>query len=129
MVEETLAFDIGLFPMFHTQDGLARGNLKAMIYMSAGAAALCEDYGENRTLITDGVNGALASSMEQWLQKMEWLATDSAARQAMAARGLQTIREQFSAEVVFRQLQDAFTQLAGATTNRDRPDRGRPITR
>lgn len=117
MVEETLAFDIGLFPMFHTQDGLARGNLKAMIYMSAGAAALCEDYGENRTLITDGVNGALASSMEQWLQKMEWLATDSAARQTMAARGLQTIREQFSAEVVFRQLQDTFTQLAGATTN------------
>ena len=54
--------------------------------------------------------------MEQWLQKMEWLATDSAARQAMAARGLQTIRERFSAEVVFRQLQDAFTQLAGATT-------------
>ena len=117
MVEEALAFDIGLFPMFHTQDGLARGNLKAMIYMSAGAAALCEDYGENRTLITDGVNGALASSMEQWLQKMEWLATDSAARQTMAARGLQTIREQFSAEVVFGQLQDAFTQLAGATTN------------
>jgi hypothetical protein len=114
MVQEALAFDIGLFPMFHTRDGLARGNLKAMIYMSAEAAALCEDYGENRTLINDGVNGALAGSVEQWLQKMEWLATDRAARQAIAARGLQTIREQFAAEVVFGHLQNAFNTLAAA---------------
>jgi glycosyltransferase involved in cell wall biosynthesis len=115
MIEEALAFDIGLFPMFHTGDGLARGNLKAMIYMSAEAAVLCEDYGENRTLVTDGVNGALAGTMEQWLQKMEWLATDRPARAAIAARGLQTIRERFAPEVVFEELQRAFTRLADAS--------------
>ncbi len=121
MIEEALAFDIGLFPMFHTGDGLARGNLKAMIYMSAGAAALCEDYGENRTLITDGVNGSLAGSMEQWLQKMEWLATDRAARTALAARGLQTIRERFAPEVVFEELQRAFTRLLDASCSPGQP--------
>ena len=120
MIEEALAFDVGLFPMFHTGDGLARGNLKAMIYMSAEAAALCEDYGENRTLISDGVNGALAGSMEQWLQKMEWLATDRSARVTMAARGLQTIRERFAAEVVFASLQQAFTSLMDASRPADR---------
>jgi len=112
MIDETLAFDIGLFPMFHTGDGLARGNLKAMIYMSGGAAALCEDYGENRTLIADGVNGVLASTPEQWLDKMTWLASDRAARERIAAAGLETIRRDFAAAVVFRHLQSAFTYLA-----------------
>jgi hypothetical protein len=121
MIEEALAFDIGLFPMFHTGDGLARGNLKAMIYMSAEAAALCEDYGENRALISDGVNGALAGSMDQWLQKMEWLATDRTARASIAARGLQTIRERFAPDVVFEELQRAFTRLADAPRPASQP--------
>ena len=112
MIEETLAFDIGVFPMFHTEDGLARGNLKAMIYMSAGAAALCEDYGENRTLIADGDNGVLAATPEQWLSKMEWLASDKAARESIAARGLDTIRRQFAPDKVFQCLQAAFNAIA-----------------
>ena len=112
MVNETLAFDVGLFPMFHTGDGLARGNLKAMIYMSAGAAALCEDYGENRSLIIDGDNGMLASTPEQWLDKMERLCLDRTTRERIATRGLETIRRHFAADVVFRQLQEAFTAIA-----------------
>jgi glycosyltransferase involved in cell wall biosynthesis len=116
MIRETLAFDVGLFPMYHVEDGLARGNLKAMIYMSAGAAALCEDFGENRTLIQDGVNGMLAGTPDEWAQKLERLATDRAVRERIAQRGLDTIRRQFSGEAVFAQLELAFTQLsAGAT--------------
>jgi glycosyltransferase involved in cell wall biosynthesis len=111
MVQEALAFDVGLFPMYHTGDGLARGNLKAMIYMSAGAAALCEDYGENRTLIVDGDNGMLASTPDQWLDKMERLCTDRVTRERIAGRGLETIRRHFAADVVFRQLQLAFTAI------------------
>jgi glycosyltransferase involved in cell wall biosynthesis len=111
MVDEALAFDVGLFPMYHTGDGLARGNLKAMIYMSAGAAALCEDYGENRALIVDGDNGMLASTPEQWLDKMERLCTDRPTRERLASRGLETIRRHFAADVVFEQLQSAFTAI------------------
>jgi glycosyltransferase involved in cell wall biosynthesis len=115
MIRETLAFDVGLFPMYHVEDGLARGNLKAMIYMSAGAVALCEDFGENRTLIQDGVNGVLAGTPDEWAQKLERLATDRSARERIAQRGLDTIRRQFAADVVFAQLESAFTQLsAGA---------------
>jgi glycosyltransferase involved in cell wall biosynthesis len=118
MISETLAFDVGLFPMFHTGDGLARGNLKAMIYMSAGAAALCEDYGENRALIADGDNGMLASTPEQWLEKMERLCADKPARERIAARGLETIRRRFAADVVFAQLQSVFTAIVDPDASR-----------
>ena len=119
MIRETLAFDIGLFPLYHVEDGLTRGNLKAMIYMSAGALAFCEDFGENRTLIQDGVNGVLAGTPDEWALKLERFASDRLARETAAQRGLDTIRRQFSAAVVFAQLEAAFTQLsAGATAAR-----------
>jgi glycosyltransferase involved in cell wall biosynthesis len=114
MVRETLAFDIGLFPMFHNRDGLARGNLKAMIYMSAGAVAMCENYGENATLIRDGENGVLAATPQEWLEKLERLVTDSAARKAIAQRGLQTIRSKFTAERVFDKLIATFDDILSA---------------
>ena len=71
--------------------------------------------------ISDGVNGALAGSMDQWLQKMEWLATDRTARASIAARGLQTIRERFAPDVVFEELQRAFTRLADAPRPASQP--------
>jgi glycosyltransferase involved in cell wall biosynthesis len=116
MIRETLGFEVGLFPMFHVEDGLARGNLKAMIYMSAGAVAMCEDYGENRTLIEDGVTGVLAGTPDEWAQKLERLVTDRSLRDRIAARGLETIRRQFAADVVFAQLESAFTTLSAGTT-------------
>jgi glycosyltransferase involved in cell wall biosynthesis len=116
MIREALAFDVGLFPMFHVEEGLARGTLKAMIYMSAGAVAMCEDYGENRALIEDGVNGVLAGTADEWAQKLERLVTDRSLRDRIAQRGLETIRRHFAADVVFAQLESAFTQLSAGTT-------------
>lgn len=114
MVRETLAFDIGLFPLFHNGDALSRGTLKAMIYMSAEAAVIAENIGENPRLIQDGVNGLMASTPDEWLQKLEWLVTHPEERRAIARRGLETVRERFSAPVVFRQLTAAFDQILAA---------------
>lgn len=114
MVRETLAFDIGLFPLFHNRDAQSRGTLKAMIYMSAEAAVIAENIGENPRLIQDGVNGLLAATPEEWLQKLDWLVTHAEERKAIARRGLETIREQFSAPVVFTQLTSAFNQIVAA---------------
>lgn len=111
MVAEALSFDIGLFPMFHNEDGLARGTLKAMVYMSAEVATVCENYGENPKLIEDGRNGLLASSPEEWYSKLHWLITDPAQRNEIAKNGLQTIRDRFTADRVFVRLESAFNSI------------------
>src|SRR6185503_12896452 len=67
MVCEVLKFDIGLFPLFHNEDGRGRGTLKAMVYMAGEAAVVAEDFGENPKLISDGVNGLLASATDSWI--------------------------------------------------------------
>src|SRR5258708_28873418 len=104
MVREVLTFDIGLFPLYRNEDGRARGNLKAMVYMSGEAVAACEHYGENPKLIQDGVNGVLAGSTREWEEKLEWLITHAEERHAIAKRGLETIRERFTPGHRFTQL-------------------------
>jgi glycosyltransferase involved in cell wall biosynthesis len=111
MIREILSFDIGLFPLFHNVDGLARGTLKAEIYMSGEAVAVCEDYGENSKLIRNGINGMLAVSQNDWYEKLEWLITHPSERVAIGQRGLETIRQRFTAELVFAQLVNAFERV------------------
>ena len=104
MVREVLGFDIGLFPLFRNDDGRGRGTLKAKIYMSGEAVAVCENYGENPGLIKDGINGVLVSSPEEWYERLEWLITHREERIALARRGLEHIRSEFSARHVFARI-------------------------
>ena len=111
MVQEVLGFDIGIFPLFHNRDALARGNLKAMIYMSGGAATIAEDVGENPSLIRHGVNGMLASTPENWHRHLERLITHPEERRQIAQNGLESIRNQFRTPLVFERLINAFDSI------------------
>ncbi|MEW6323940.1 MAG: glycosyltransferase [Nitrospirota bacterium] len=117
MVEEVLAMDIGLFPLFQNDESLARGTLKAMVYMSGGAAAVCQDLGENQRLIADGVNGALAETDQEWFDKLDRLITCPEERRTIAQNGLATIHERFTRQKCFEQLVGVFDRLCdGADT-------------
>lgn len=111
MVQEVLKMDIGLFPLFHSQEALARGTLKPMIYMSGAVPAVCQDMGDSQDLIEDGVNGLLAGSAEQWLAKLEYLVTRADERARLGQNGLETIRNRFSRAKCFAQLQSAMDAL------------------
>jgi glycosyltransferase involved in cell wall biosynthesis len=111
MVREVLAFDIGLFPLLHDDDGRARGTLKALVYMSGEAAVVGENFGENPKLIQDGVNGVLASSPHEWHEKLEYLITNAGQRSALAKCGLETVRKRFTAGHTFERLIAAYTSV------------------
>lgn len=117
MVRETLQMHIGMFPQFNVEEQLNRGTLKAKIYMSGGAAAICEDIGENRGLIRDGVNGMLAASPDQWLEKLRALSGDAALRQRVADAGLDTVRQQFTAAKCLEKLVAVWTGMPLETAN------------
>jgi glycosyltransferase involved in cell wall biosynthesis len=110
MIQEVLQFHIGLFPLFRNDDGLARGTLKAKVYMSGEAVAVCENYGENPGLIESGVNGYLASSLDEWYEQIDSLIRDPQQQKKIAAQGLQTIRSHFTARHVFEQMISAYDE-------------------
>lgn len=107
MIDEVLRMHIGLFPLFQTEDALARGALKALIYMSGGAASISEDCGDNRELVREGVNGFLARSDDEWYEKLRLLITDPDLRAKIAAAALETVRTGYSRAAVFEHLRAA----------------------
>lgn len=111
MIEEVLAMDIGLFPMFSGDDSLARGALKAAIYMSGEAAVVAQRYGEVQEIIEDGVNGFLAGDDREWIETITRLIERPDERRAIAARGLATVRERFSRAATFEQLRHAIDSV------------------
>jgi glycosyltransferase involved in cell wall biosynthesis len=111
MVREALGMHIGLFPQFEVEESVNRGSLKAKIYMCGEAAAVCQDLGENRDLVEDGVNGMLAASGEEWLGKLDWLISHPEERARIAAAGLATIRERFATAKCYERLRTALSAL------------------
>jgi len=109
MISEVLGMDIGLYPLFDVEESLARGILKATIYMSGGVAVVCSNVGQCRELVADGVNGMLAGSGEEWLAKLERLVADGDLRRSVAQRGLDTVRQEYNLERCFGRLLQALT--------------------
>jgi len=116
MVREVLRFDIGLLPLLHNEDGRARGTLKAKVYMSGGAVVVAEDFGENPGLIRDGVNGMLASSLNDWHDKLQSLISDRSERLRIAGQGLATIRENFTVAHIFNRLIASYDHILALRT-------------
>lgn len=104
MIEEVLQMDIGLFPLYRTQDSKTRGSLKARIYMAGGVVAACQNWGDSTQLIRHRQNGVLAGTPDEWITELEWLIDHPVERKAIAARGLETIRSSFTRAACFAKL-------------------------
>lgn len=92
--------DIGVYPL--TDDDWARGKcgFKAIQCMACGVPVVAQAVGVNREIIRDGENGFLASSAEEWKDKLSRLLTDPGLRSRFAVAGRRTIEERYSLRVV-----------------------------
>ena len=100
--EEVALFNtchVGVYPL--TEDEWTRGKcgFKAIQFMACGVPVVASAVGVNREIIADGVNGFLASSEDEWVEKLTRLADDPALRRRMGEAGRQTIEERYSLRV------------------------------
>ena len=101
MIDEVLKMDIGIFPLQDVEASRVRGVLKAAVYMSGGAAAVCSPVGQCADLIKDGFNGMLAASSGEGESKLEKLIVDVELRKSIAASGLETVRSRYTLDRSF----------------------------
>jgi len=110
MIDQIIKMDIGLFPLQQVEASEARGILKATIYMAGATAVIASPVGQICELIQDGVNGMLARTTAEWVEKLEKLILDTALRSRIAQAGLQEVREQFTVKQSFEKLRTLFLQ-------------------
>ena len=95
-IEQLQEIDIGIMPL--PQDDWARGKcgFKGIQYMSLGIPAIMTNVGVNKEIIEDGVNGFLAESDDEWIDKLSILIENKDRRKDMGNKGITTITEKYS---------------------------------
>jgi glycosyltransferase involved in cell wall biosynthesis len=76
--------DIGIVPLLPSEFNRAKSYLKALEFMMLGKPVVVTDLPEQRKLVTNGVEGFLASSPEDFAERVRQLVRDSELRQRMA---------------------------------------------
>ena len=89
-------FDIGIMPMPDNEWTRGKCGFKAILYMNMGIPCVCSPVGVNREIITDGVNGFLAGTNEEWIEKLSLLIENPELRRKIGIAGRKTVEEKYS---------------------------------
>lgn len=95
-VADLRAIDIGIMPL--PDDEWARGKCacKALQYMALGIPSVCSPVGVNPTIIQDGVNGLLAATEDEWIEKLTGLLHSPSLRERLGNAGRATVEAEYS---------------------------------
>ena len=86
-IEDIQSFDIGVFPLIDDQWTRGKCALKLLQYMSCGVASVSSNTDVTSNIITDGVNGFLASTISQWSEKIRFLLENDDQRRSIGING------------------------------------------
>jgi glycosyltransferase involved in cell wall biosynthesis len=91
--------DVGIYPLDDDEWAKGKCGFKAIEFMACGVPVVASAVGVNREIVQDGVNGFLASSEDEWVEKLGKLLTDAELRSRFAAAGRQTVEAGYSLQV------------------------------
>lgn len=89
-------FDIGIMPLPNDPWTKGKCGFKGLATMSVGAATVMSPVGVNTEIIQDGVNGFLAESPAEWVEKLSRLIEDAELRKRLGEAGRQTVEDKYS---------------------------------
>jgi len=98
-VENYQSLDIGVYPLPDNEWAKAKTPFKTIQYMSVGVPTVASNVGRNREIIQDGINGFLASTEEEWIEKLSLLIENSELRRRLGMAGRKTVEERYSVKV------------------------------
>jgi glycosyltransferase involved in cell wall biosynthesis len=91
--------DVGVYPLADDEWSKGKCGFKAIEFMACGVPVVAAAVGVNREIIQDGVNGFLAATEDEWVDKLGRLLANRDLRQRFAEAGRRTIEEQYSLRV------------------------------
>ena len=98
-VDDLRACEIGVMPLPDNEWARGKCGLKLLQYMAVGLASVATPLGVNRDIVSDGVNGYLAVTLEQWYAQLNRLCRDSSLRAGMGEAARKTVESQYALSV------------------------------
>ena len=95
-LKELSEIDIGIMPLPDTEWAKGKCGLKGLQYMALEIPTIMSPVGVNSEIITDGQNGFLAGSTDEWVTKLSLLVESPELRKEMGKKGRQTVLDKYS---------------------------------
>jgi glycosyltransferase involved in cell wall biosynthesis len=107
-VDELNSIDIGIMPLPDDKWANGKCGLKGLSYMACEVATLMSNVGVNKEIIIDGENGFLASTNEEWFDKLCRLIENKELRERLGKKGRETVIKNYSVEANKQKYLDVF---------------------
>jgi glycosyltransferase involved in cell wall biosynthesis len=104
--------DIGIMPLEDTPYNRGKEAFKLKEYLAAGLPVVASPVGHNRRVVSDGVNGYLAATHEEWVERLGRLVDDAELRARLGAAGPALVAERWNAERQIERLGELIEGLA-----------------
>ncbi len=111
-VEDLQDATIGVMPLEDTEWARGKCALKLLQYLAVGLPAVASPVGVNADIIVNGENGWLASTEQEWHERLESLCRDSQLRSRMGQAGRRTVETRYSLAVWGPRLTDVYRTFA-----------------
>lgn len=110
-LQDLQQIDIGIMPLPDDEWAKGKCGLKGLQYMAAGIPTIMSPVGVNSEIIKDGENGFLASTTDEWVEKLSQLVESVDLRRKLSVNGRRTVEEKYSIEANKLKYLDAFTNI------------------
>lgn len=104
-------FDIGLYPLLDTDFNRHKCGFKALEYMAKGIPVVASPVGANPAIISEGRDGWLPDSVEDWRHSLTGLIDHPEQRLAMGRAGRDKVERGYSTGEVARQFLELLLPL------------------
>lgn len=94
-VAKICKFDVGIMPLPDEPWTRGKCGFKLIQYMACGLPVVASPVGVNADIVSDGVNGYLADTTDQWVNRLSRLASDHSLREGMGQEGRKLVEEQY----------------------------------
>lgn len=102
------SFDIGVMPLPDDEWTRGKCGLKGLSYMACAVPTIMSAVGVNTQIITQGVNGFLAKTDEEWFMQLDQLIQDAELRNKIGRASQETVMKEFSVEANKNKYLEAF---------------------
>jgi len=107
-LKDLCEFDIGIMPLPDDEWAKGKCGLKGLQYMALEIPTVMSPVGVNTEIITDGVNGYLASTEEEWIEKLSLLIESEELRKKLGKASRQTVVDKYSVDANKHKWVEAF---------------------
>jgi glycosyltransferase involved in cell wall biosynthesis len=94
--EDLSEIDIGIMPLPDDEWSRGKCGFKGLQYMSLEIPTIMSPVGVNIDILQDGVNGYLASTEAEWIEKLSLLIESPELRERIGKNGRKTVEEKYS---------------------------------